>query len=125
MNHHPFHLLIGLDRSDAKADLYYIDTRSGRRWSQTLDTTPEQFHDSLAQLRQDDPKAQVALCVEQPAINVLLLLETYTWVTLFPIRQSARRRAVFGTAVAGGPGRTAGAWHQCQRVSVRGTLIVA
>jgi len=85
MNQHPFPLLIGLDRSDAKADLYYIDTRSGRRWSQTLDTTPERLHDWLAQLRQDYPQAQVALCVEQPAINVLLFLETYTWVTLFPI----------------------------------------
>lgn len=82
---HPFPLLIGLDRSDLKADLYYIDTRSGRRWSQTLDTTPERLHDWLAQLRQDYPKAQVALCVEQPAINVILFLETYAWVTLFPI----------------------------------------
>ena len=85
MPQHPFPLLIGLDRSDAKADLAYIDTRSGRRWSQTLDTAPERLHDWLAQLRQDYPRAKVALCVEQPATNVILFLESYAWITLFPI----------------------------------------
>lgn len=85
MTEHPFPVLIGLDRSDAKADLSYVDTRSGRRWSQTLDTTPERLHDWLVQLRQDYPTAQVAVCLEQPAVNLILFLETYTWITLFPI----------------------------------------
>jgi transposase len=85
MTEHPFDLLIGLDRSDAKADLAYIDTRSGRRWSQTLDTQPERLHDWLAQLRQDYPQAKIALCLEQPAVNLILFLETYAWITLFPI----------------------------------------
>jgi transposase len=82
---HPFDLIIGLDRSDAKADLYCIDTVSGRRSSQTLDTAPESLHDWLAQLRQDYPKGRVAICLEQPAVNLILFLEDYAWITLYPI----------------------------------------
>ena len=85
MTEHPFDLLIGLDRSDTKADFAYIDTHSGRRWSQTLETDPEHLHDWLAQLRQDYPQAKIALCLEQPAVNIILFLETYSWITLFPI----------------------------------------
>jgi transposase len=82
---HPYDLIIGLDRSDAKANLFYIDTRSKRRWSQILDTAPERLHDWLAKLRQEYPKARVALCLEQPAINVILFIEDYAWITLYPI----------------------------------------
>jgi transposase len=82
---HPYDLIIGLDRSDAKANLFYIETRSGQRWSQTLDTAPERLHDWLAKLRHDHPKARVAVCLEQPALNVILFLEDYAWITLYPI----------------------------------------
>lgn len=80
--HCPYDLIIGLDRSDAKADLHYIDLRTQRRWSQTLDTAPERLHDWLAQLRRQHAQAQVAVCLEQPAVNLILFLETYAWVTL-------------------------------------------
>ena len=82
---HPYHLIVGLDRSDAKADLFYVDTRSGRRWSQVLDTAPERLHDWLVKLRHDYPRAKVAVCIEQPAINLILFLEDYAWITLYPI----------------------------------------
>lgn len=82
---HPYALIIGLDRSDAQASLCYIDTRSKRRWSQTLDTAPERLHDWLAKLRQEYPRARVAVCLEQPAIKVILFLEDYAWITLYPI----------------------------------------
>ena len=82
---HPHDPIIGLDRSDDKANLFYIDTRCGRRWSQILDTAPEQLHDWLAKLRHDHPKAHVAVCLEQPAINVILFIEDYAWITLYPI----------------------------------------
>jgi transposase len=82
---HPYDLLIGLDRSDAKADLSYLDTRSGRRWRQTLETRPERLHDWLAQLHDDHPTARVAVCVEQPAPNIIPFLEDYAWLTLYPI----------------------------------------
>jgi transposase len=81
----PYDLVIGLDRSDAKADLHYIDVKTDRRWSQTLDTAPERLHDWLAQLRRDYPKAQVGLCLEQPAVNIILFLEDYAWITLHAI----------------------------------------
>ncbi len=36
-------------------------------------------------MRQDYPRVQVALCGEQPAVNLILFLETYAWIPLFPI----------------------------------------
>ena len=41
---HPFDLVIGLDRSDRKADLHFIDTRTGQAQKQVLDTSPESLH---------------------------------------------------------------------------------
>jgi len=67
---HPFDLLIGLDRSDAKADLHLIDTRSGTTQPMSLSTSPEALHDWLFQLRQQFPNARVALCLEQPATSL-------------------------------------------------------
>lgn len=80
-----FDLLIGLDRSDQKADLCLIDTRTGRRWSQTIDTSPESLHLWLTQLRQQYPHARVALIIEQPALNLLGFLEPIDWISLYAI----------------------------------------
>ncbi len=100
MNTKPvFDLAIGLDRSDQKADLHLIDTANGDFKKQTLNTSPENLHDWLAQLRQHHPQSRVGLCLEQPACNLIPFLETYSWITLYPInpitlqkfRQSAIR----------------------------------
>lgn len=87
MNHStpPFDLMIGLDRSDQKADLYFIDSRAETRRAQTIGTSPEALHDWLFQLRQQHPQARVAICLEQPAASLILFLETYEWITLFAI----------------------------------------
>jgi transposase len=87
MNHstHPFDLVIGLDRSDQKADLYRIDTRLGTSRAQIIGTAPEALHDWLSQLRQEYPNARVAICLEQPAASLILFLETYAWITLYAI----------------------------------------
>jgi transposase len=82
---HAFDLIIGLDRSDRKADLHYIDTRTGRRWSQSIDTAPEALWQWLLELRQQYPQARVALCLEQPAVHLIPFLESYEWLTLYPI----------------------------------------
>jgi len=56
MNTQPhYDLIIGLDRSDSKADLHLIDTRTGQRRSQTIATSPEALWEWLAQLRQEYP----------------------------------------------------------------------
>lgn len=81
----PYDLVIGLDRSDRKADLFYIDTLTGRRWSQIIDVQPEALFDWLARLRQDYPTARVALCVEQPAGAILPFIEAYSWISLYAI----------------------------------------
>jgi len=86
MNHpHPYDLVIGLDRSDKKADLRLIDTRTGQRRSQTIATAPEALWEWLLELRQQYPQARVGLCLEQPAVHLIAFLEAYAWITLHPI----------------------------------------
>jgi transposase len=82
---HPFDLVIGLDRSDRKADLHLINTRTGEAQKQILSTSPEALHEWLAQLRQQHPEGRVAICLEQPATNLILFLESYSWITLYAI----------------------------------------
>src|ERR1017187_7769347 len=82
---HPYDLIIGLDRSDKKADLNLIDTHTGQRRSQTIDTAPEALWEWLLQLRQEHPQARVGLCLEQPAVHLIAFLEPYDWITLYPI----------------------------------------
>jgi len=82
---HPFDLVIGLDRSDRKADLHLINTVSGQRQSTIIDTSPEALWEWLLQLRQEHPEARVALCLEQPAGHLISFLEAYDWITLYPI----------------------------------------
>ena len=90
---HPYDLVIGLDRSDRKADLHLIDTRTGNAQKLAVTTSPEALHDWLARVRQDHPQDRVAICLEQPAANLIVFLETYSWITLYPINPSASRNS--------------------------------
>jgi transposase len=82
---HPYDLVIGLDRSDTKADLCLIDTHSAQRRSVIIDTAPEALWEWLLELRQQYPQARVGLCLEQPAVHLVTFLESYSWITLHPI----------------------------------------
>ena len=82
---HPYDLILGLDRSDKKADLCLLDTHSGQRTAVVVDTAPEALWEWLLQLREQFPQARVALCLEQPAVHLVAFLETYEWITLYPI----------------------------------------
>jgi len=84
-NSYPYDLVIGLDRSDRKADLHLVQTQDGKRTCQTIDTSPEVLWEWLLQLRQQHPQARVALCLEQPASHLIAFLQAYEWITLFPI----------------------------------------
>jgi len=88
MNAAPYDLVIGLDRSDKKADLCLIDTRTEQRRSVTVATEPEALWEWLAQLRQQHPQARVGLCLEQPAVHLIPFLEAYAWITLHPINKA-------------------------------------
>ena len=103
---HPYDLVIGLDRSDRKADLHLIDTRTGNVQKQTVATSPEALHDWLAQLRQQQPQARVGLCLEQPAANLIVFLETYSWIRLYPISLQ-KFRETFVTSRAKDDGKDA------------------
>lgn len=81
----PYDLILGLDRSDQKADLCLIDPHTGQRRSVVIDTAPEALWEWLRQLRQQHPDARVGLCLEQPAVHLIPFLETYAWITLHPI----------------------------------------
>jgi hypothetical protein len=82
---HPYDLVIGLDRSDQKADLCLINPRTGARRAEIIDTAPEALWEWLLELRQQHPQARVALCLEQPAVHLIAFLEAYEWITLYPI----------------------------------------
>ena len=81
----PYDLIVGLDRSDQKADLCLIEVRTGQRRGITIDTAPEALWEWLAELRQHYPAARVGLCLEQPAGHLISFLEAYAWLTLHPI----------------------------------------
>jgi len=81
----PYDLVIGLDRSDQKADLCLIETRTGARRTAVIATAPEALWEWLLQLRQQHPDARVGLCLEQPAVHLIPFLEAYNWITLHPI----------------------------------------
>ena len=82
---HPYDLVIGLDRSDRKADLHLINTHTDQRRSATIDTAPEALWEWLLELRQEHPQARVALCLEQPAVHLIAFLQAYQWICLYPI----------------------------------------
>jgi transposase len=106
---HPFDLVIGLDRSDRKADLHLIETRTGARRSLVIDTSPEALWEWLFQLRQHYPEARVALCLEQPAGHLISFLEAYEWLTLYPINPITlqKYREAFVTSRARDDGKDA------------------
>ena len=81
----PYDLVIGLDRSDQKADLCLIDTRTGERRRVLIATAPEALWEWLRELRQQHPGARLGLCLEQPAVHLIPFLEAYEWITLHPI----------------------------------------
>src|SRR6185436_1748979 len=62
-----------------------IQTATGQRRSQTIDTSPEALWEWLLQLRQQHPQARLALCLEQPAAHLIAFLEAYDGITLYPI----------------------------------------
>lgn len=82
---HPYDLIIGLDRSDKKADLCLIHTQTDQLQFATIDTAPEALWEWLLQLRQQHPHARVAVCLEQPAGHLISFLEAYEWICLYPI----------------------------------------
>lgn len=82
---HPFDWVIGLDRSDAHADLYLINTHTSESSRKVIKTSPESLHEWLASFRKENPRCRVAICLEQPATNLILFLEAYSWITLFPV----------------------------------------
>jgi transposase len=82
---HPYDLVVGLDRSDRKADLHLIETRTAQHRAATIDTAPEALWEWLLELRQQYPQAHVALCLEQPAVHLIAFLEAYEWICLYPI----------------------------------------
>jgi transposase len=81
----PYDLVIGLDRSDKKADLCLRNPATGERRAVVIDTAPEALWEWLAELRQQHPAARVGLCLEQPAVHLIPFLEAYAWITLHPI----------------------------------------
>jgi len=92
MNSLPYDLIIGLDRSDRKADLHLIDVHQTKHWKERIETSPENLVQWLEQLRQQYPKARVAICLEQPAGNLIAFLEVYDWIQLYAINPASLQK---------------------------------
>ena len=105
----PFDLVIGLDRSDQKADLYLVDLFTGKEWQETLGTSPESLHRWIQQLRGKHPEARIGLCLEQPAGNLIAFLENYEFITLYAINPISLQkfREAFVTSRAKDDGKDA------------------
>src|SRR5882724_2397162 len=101
--------VIGLDRSDRKADLHFINTATGETSSESLASSPENLRQWLLNLRQKHPKASVGICLEQPAGHLIPFLETYDWITLYPINPISlqKYRETFVTSRARDDGKDA------------------
>src|SRR5204862_7704873 len=112
---HPYEFVIGLDRSDRKADLNLIVTRTGNAQKQSVATSPEALHDWLARLRQDHPQERVAICLEQPAANLIVFLETYSWITLYAINPISLQNSARPSSPAAPrtTARTRSIWPNC------------
>lgn len=80
-----FDLIIGLDRSDQKIDVHLIDRHTRKNEKQTLSSRPESLQQWVCGLRQQYPQGQIAICLEQPAANLIAFLETHEFITLYPI----------------------------------------
>jgi transposase len=104
-----YDLVIGLDRSDRKADLHFIDTATGQARSETLASSPENLRQWLFKLRQDQPQGRLAICLEQPAGHLIPFLETYDWITLYPVNPVSlqKYRETFVTSRAKDDGKDA------------------
>jgi transposase len=102
-------LVVGLDRSDRKADLHFINTTTAETRSETLASSPENLRQWLLDLRQRHPKASVGICLEQPAGHLIPFLETYDWITLYPINPISlqKYRETFVTSRAKDDGKDA------------------
>jgi transposase len=104
-----YDLVIGLDRSDRKADLHLIETGSGQCRAETVASAPEALRQWLLELHQRYPKGSVAVCLEQPAVHLIPFLETYHWITLYPINPISlqKYRETFVTSRAKDDGKDA------------------
>ena len=78
----PYDLVIGLDRSDQKADLHFLQMGSDREWTAAVGTSPEALSAWYEQLQRDHPQARIGLVVEQPAGALLSFLEGLPGLTV-------------------------------------------
>ena len=81
----PFDIAIGLDRSDKTADLHLIQVKDAQAEHQRIETHPEALQDWVTELQTKYPGQRVAICVEQPANNLIVFLQTFEFITLYAI----------------------------------------
>ena len=81
----PFDIVIGLDRSDKTADLHLIEMLDGRAERLRVATDPQALQDWVTQLQSKYPGQRVAICLEQPANNLIVFLQGFEFITLYAI----------------------------------------
>jgi len=81
----PFDVAIGLDRSDKKMDVHIYSVSTDEQFSDTVSTAPEFLKLWVEYLRQRFPDSRVAICVEQPAGNLISYFSQFEFITIYAI----------------------------------------
>ena len=93
---------VGLDWADQKHDISVVSSAGGIPVHQVITHTPEALNEWLDKLRQQYPKGQIAICLEQSKGAIIFHLLGYDFLTIFPInpKNFARYRESFTSSGA-------------------------
>ncbi|HSR87412.1 MAG TPA: transposase [Pontiella sp.] len=90
-------LLIGIDWSSAKHDVWIYNTLSGRQSSRIIKHSPESIREWVFEVQKTCPGQRVAICLEQTKGALIHALLDYEFISLYPINPAvlAKYREAF------------------------------
>jgi len=95
-----YQLFVGIDRSDTKLDIAYMDPQGNTTHLTKISTRPEGLLEWVQALRGANPDGQIAICIEQPCANIASFLGQFDFIDLFLVNPFLikRYRESFHTA---------------------------
>lgn len=82
----PHHLFIGIDRSDEVLDIHILDAAGEHVGRSRLSSAPEALLPWVLQLKDCLPEgATLALCIEQPCINLITFFSRFEHLVIYPV----------------------------------------
>lgn len=87
-----FTAFVGIDWADNKHDISSVSAAGGKPVHQVVAHTPEDLREWLTKLRQQYPRGQIAICLEQSRGALIFHLLGYDFLTIFPINPKSLAR---------------------------------